>query len=517
MWRSLFPRLSIVTAAFLVGACAGTIQPANRSFERAALDVFGDGYQHIYERHLNPVRMDSIALEGLKGVHELDPGLTVARTNGVVELTDNGARLAAFPAPTGDDVDGWARVTVEVIEAGRKASPKLSETTAEHLYEVVFDSALASLDGYSHYATAEEAREDRARRDGFGGIGVRVQAEDDAITVLSVIANTPAARAGMRAGDVIVRVDGRPIAGLSLRQTVRRLRGPRGSTVQLSVVRHESAQPIELSMTRRHIVPDTVTFRREGDIAYIAISYFNQQTSSNLAKAVRRARQEMGANLKGMILDLRNNPGGLLDQAVAVSDTFLTGGRIVLTRGRHPASFQQFDAGGRDLAAGIPMVVLVNGRSASSSEIVAAALQDRGRAVVVGTNSFGKGTVQSLFRLPNDGELTLTWSRFMAPSGYALHDLGILPTVCTSKPAADADGLIRAVQVSAAKTAATLRAWRHSSRQDAEKRSALRAICPSAGTGSDVDLELQVARRLLGDPALFQQALKLSFPEMAGR
>ena len=212
--------------------------------------------------------------------------------------------------------------------------------------------------------------------------------------------------------------------------------------------------------------------------------------------------------MAGIILDLRDDPGGLLDQAIDVSDLFLSEGRIVSTVGRHPESQQSYDARAGDIAAGIPIVLLVNSRSASSSEIVTAALQDNRRAVVVGSNTYGKGTVQTVFTLPNDGELILTWSRFHAPSGYALQDLGVLPNLCTAKKGANAQAIIRTLAVTDVRTNQLFRQWRASTLPNAARSKPLRAHC--AADPSDTarrEIDLQVAKALLSEPALYQRAL----------
>jgi carboxyl-terminal processing protease len=186
-----------------------------------------------------------------------------------------------------------------------------------------------------------------------------------------------------------------------------------------------------VQITRAHVVPETVIYRKEGRIAYFRIYSFNTETTESLKRAISNARNEIGSAMEGVILDLRENPGGLLNQSVSLANIFLSEGRIVSTHGRHPESHQFFDASGNDMLQGLPVVVLIDGNSASAAEIVAAALQDNGRAVLVGSNTFGKGTVQTVLPLPNKGEITLTWARFHAPSGYTLHGLGVLPNVCT--------------------------------------------------------------------------------------
>ena len=221
-----------------------------------------------------------------------------------------------------------------------------------------------------------------------------------------------------------------------------------------------------------------MTDRTEGGVVILKVRSFNQDTARSLGAKLEEHHARLGKGLRGLILDLRGNPGGLLKQSVKVADLFLAQGRIVSTRGRHPNSVQYYDAGGRDLMQGLPIVVLVDGKSASAAEIVAAALQDRGRGVVIGTTSFGKGTVQTVIRLPNDGEITLTWSRIMAPSGYRLHGLGVRPTICTSGADAADPGLIAQAVAAKAKAARTLAAWRTPGLKDEQRRRGLRVLVP---------------------------------------
>ena len=234
---------------------------------------------------------------------------------------------------------------------------------------------------------------------------------------------------------MLIEVNGESVEGLDRDTVIWRLRGEVGTPVNVTVTRKDLGDPMTVALKRALIVSQTVHLRYNHGFADITISGFNQRTARNLLRALDEVTHQR-TRVKGIVLDLRGNPGGLLDQAVAVADAFLDHGRIVSTRGRHPDSFQLFNATGRDLVANMPMAVLVNGQSASAAEIVTAALQDQGRAVVVGSNSYGKGTVQNITRLPNDGELVLTWSRFYAPSGYALEKLGIMPNFCTSRPPA---------------------------------------------------------------------------------
>lgn len=514
VWRRLLPALLLLAGS----ACANPVDPAERPFNEAAMDVFGKGYEYVFDRYIHDVKARDFVFTGLSGLTTLDPSLSIESTGSKVRLSRNHKLVAAFPVPKGEDPGDWAVLTTAVVAAGRAASPQIRNASAERLYEVVFDKALTKLDRYSRYATAEEARENRAQRMGFGGIGVRIRSEKGVTRVVSVIPDTPASRAGLKPKDAIVKVDGEPITGMKLRQVIKRLRGPRGASVTLTVVRQHRLDPLDLTITRAHIVLKTVTYRREHDIAYIRLARFNQRTAAALAEALNRAKREIGPAMKGVILDLRDNPGGLLDQAVAVTDIFVADGRIVTTSGRHQGSFQRYDAAGGDLIGGLPLVVLLNGRSASSSEIVAAALQDLGRAVLVGTNSFGKGSVQSVFRLPNGGEMAITWSRFHAPSGYALADLGVMPTLCIAGPKGRVEKLLSSLRDGWIETAATLHAWRSNVKPNAKQRTALRAVCPSEFEPENAKNGLEIALRLLAnDGMLYARALKLSYPELAKR
>ena len=284
--------------------------------------------------------------------------------------------------------------------------------------------------------------------------------------------------------------------------------------MRIRAIRKGSDTPIVVTLKRSLVFTRTVEFERRGAMAVIRVNGFNQRTARDLEHVVVGLPWNEDPPIKGIVLDLRNNPGGLLDQAVAVADAFLRKGRIVSTRGRHPESIQRFDATGRDLANGMPMVVLVNGRSASAAEIVAAALQDRGRGVVVGSNSYGKGTVQNITRLPNDGELILTWSRFHAPSGYALDALGILPNICTATMAASAKpDLHNRVLAAIGQSANVLTMWRTLTEFDESRRSELRKNCPKRTESLEIDLK--IAQEILEDRRLYARTLGMSAPRVA--
>jgi carboxyl-terminal processing protease len=502
-------------AAALLGACVAAQQTGNDGFSAERADqVFAAGYESIFTRYVDQVAIGPVALDGLEGLSELDAEIHVDRSGDKVELKRGGAVVAGFPVPAADDADAWADLTVKVLRASRSASPRLMSASTEEMYQVVFDKALTDLDEFSRYAGRDLATSHRALRDGFGGIGFEFTlTPDQALKVTMIVPDTPADRNGLQTGDVITDIDGRPVAGLDRDEISHRLRGRVNTPVSVTVRRAGTDGAVKLTFDRALIVPPTVTARIEDGIAYLAISSFNQKTAESLAASYEQIKGQ--GPIKGVVLDLRNNPGGLLDQAIAVSDLFLDGGEIVATHGRHPDSNQRFEASGNDVAKGLPMVVLINGDSASAAEIVAAALQDQKRAVLVGSNSFGKGTVQNVIHLPNDGELTLTWSRIEAPSGYAFHRLGIMPTLCTSKSSLSVHDLVADLRGGRITTGTLLAAWRTEHDGDDKETDELRASCPPRHDLSAADLE--VARDVLEDSELYARALNLSGPAVAAK
>ena len=505
-------RLSVLVLVLALAACAPARQTPDRVVDafpgETAREIFAAGYGSIVGKYIEPVSVGTLAFEGLRGLSAVDPALSVVRSDATVALMTADGEVARFARPKDDDVKGWALLTTEISVAGRSASPVLKAADVEKIYEAVFDGALSSLDVFSRYSGAEEAQRNRARRDGFGGIGIRFRAKDGTVRVTNVMTDTPAEKVGLAADDRITHIDGFPTEAMSKNEIVKKLRGPVKSRVVLTIRRDGAALPLRFELVRAHIVPDTVVVRRADGVLHLRIASFNQNTARSTADALRTARQGRSDPLRGIIVDLRGNPGGLLKQAVRLVDLFLSEGVISLTRGRHPDSIHRYEAGGSDLAQGLPLVVLVDGKSASAAEIVAAALQDRGRAVVIGTTSYGKGTVQTVIRLPNDGELTLTWSRFIAPSGYAIHGLGVPPGICTSGAAGDGEDELKTALTGRIGIVETLAGWRSVGLQDEERRRDLRAVCP--GQRRMGDTELAVARHLFDDVPLYGQALDLS-------
>ncbi|MGD9916470.1 MAG: S41 family peptidase [Paenirhodobacter sp.] len=307
------------------------------------------------------------------------------------------------------------------------------------LIEAAINGMLSSLDPHSSYLPPDDYADMKVQtRGSFGGLGIEVTQENGAVKVVSPMDGTPAAAAGIQTGDFITAVDGESLMGLSLDQAVDKMRGPVGSEITVTIVRDGQQEPFDVTMTRDTIKLTAVKGRLEGKTVVLRITTFNDQTFPNLQDSLKKAVADAGGmdKVDGIVIDLRNNPGGLLTQAIAVSDAFLDKGEIVSTRGRKPEDSERFNATPGDLADGKPIVVLINGGSASASEIVTGALQDHHRAIVVGTKSFGKGSVQTVMPIKGEGAMRLTTARYYTPSGRSIQSLGIAPDIVVPQPAA---------------------------------------------------------------------------------
>ena len=317
----------------------------------------------------------------------------------------------------------------QVLE--RVRSDYVEEINDQQLIEAAINGMLSSLDPHSSYLNAKNFRDLQTQMRGeFGGLGIEVTMENGLVKVVSPIDDTPAARAGIKPNDFIVQIDGEPVQGLSLNEAVEKMRGPVNSDIKLNI-RREGRDVFDVKLTRANIKIQSVKSHLEGgDVGYIRITSFNEQSDVGLINAFKTLKQQAGDKLVGYVLDLRNNPGGLLEQAVSVSNAFIDKGEIVSIRGRKVQSAQRFNAQpDKDLSGGLPVVVLINGGSASASEIVAGALQDHHRAVLMGTRSFGKGSVQTIVELSDHSAMRLTTARYYTPSGRSIQGKGIDPDI----------------------------------------------------------------------------------------
>jgi len=313
----------------------------------------------------------------------------------------------------------------------------VSEVDPKDLIEAAIDGMLTSLDPHSSYLSEDDAADMRVQTRGeFGGLGIEVTQEEGFVKVVSPMDGTPADAAGVESGDFITHVDGQSVLGLTLDAAVEMMRGPVGSEIIITIVREGTVEPFDISIIRDTIKLTAVRTRTEGASVVLRITTFNDQTYPNLEEGLKKQVDEAGGidKVNGFIVDLRNNPGGLLTQAIRVSDAFLDKGEIVSTRGRNLADSDRYNATLGDLAMGKPIVVLINGGSASASEIVAGALQDHRRAIVIGTKSFGKGSVQTVMPLRGEGAMRLTTARYYTPSGRSIQSLGVSPDIVVAQP-----------------------------------------------------------------------------------
>ncbi len=352
------------------------------------------------------------------------------------------AANAAAPATASPNAEAYRQLQLfgDVFEQVR--AHYVDKPDDNKLIASAINGMLSGLDPHSSYMDASNFRDMQVETKGeFGGLGMEVTMEDGQVKVVTPIDDTPASKAGILANDVITQLNGESIQGLTLDQAIEKMRGPINTTVKLTITRKGQDKPLEIAVTRAVIRVSSVRSHLDGDdVGYIRITQFTEQSTDGLQKAIADITSHSGDKLKGFILDLRNNPGGLLDQAISVSNAFLNRGEIVSIRGREPEDMQRFEAkpDPGDLTKGKPLIILINGGSASASEIVAGALQDHKRGTLIGTRSFGKGSVQTIIPLsPNDGALRLTTARYFTPSGRSIQALGIIPEIELSQDVPD--------------------------------------------------------------------------------
>jgi carboxyl-terminal processing protease len=337
------------------------------------------------------------------------------------------APVGAYGQDNGADTYRQLKLFSDVFE--RVRAGYVEEVTDKELIEFAIQGMLSQLDPHSSYMNADSYQDMRVQTRGeFGGLGIEVTMENGFVKVVSPIDDTPAHRAGIEAGDLITHLDGESVMGLTLNEAVDRMRGKINTDLILTI-RRSNEEPFDVVITRDVIRIQSVRSRVEGRVGYVRVTTFNQQTTTGLNDAVAKLKEEIGEDIEGYVIDLRNNPGGLLDQAVSVSDAFLDQGEIVSTRGRDSDNAQRFNSDAGDITDGKPLIVLINGGSASASEIVAGALQDHRRAIIMGTRSFGKGSVQTIIPLGSHGAMRLTTARYYTPSGRSIQAKGIDPDI----------------------------------------------------------------------------------------
>ena len=486
-------------------------RPSARSFDdRQVAATMSAAFDFISPRTLEAAPMAKLAAWGLRGLTVLDPQLVVELRgdgrNAVLNLARGGApALLRRQAPAEGDTAAWGLVISQFARAAWDGSEPVRNAGTGGVIQGFFDAMFSQFDPYSRYAPPSEAAADRLRRAGRAGIGIVVAMRRTNVVVSEVQTGGPAAQAGIRAGDRLLAVDGQSVQGADLPAVTALLAGPEGSRVGLTVQGRTAARTVVLERTR--VPPETVTARRDGRVQVITIGGFSRNTASRLAQELIRARGEAGP-LDGVILDLRGNRGGVLAQAVASAAMLQGEGVVVTTKGRHPDSANVAMAGGRDLLEGLPVAILIDQGTASAAEILAASLADQRRGVVVGSASQGKGLVQTVTYLPDGGELLVSWSQMLAPLGWSLQSLGVLPQVCTSlgpdQTARQIAALVRGVQPMQAALARHRGAGVQPSPLAVTE---IRANCPPrAGTTADIE----AARALISVPTAYAAALLIA-------
>ncbi len=338
---------------------------------------------------------------------------------------------AATTPATSPQAETYRQLDLFADVLARVKANYVTETDEPDLMRGAIDGLLASLDPHSSYMDPKEFEDFQTSvRGEYEGLGVEVSMQDRFVTIVTPFDGSPAARAGLKSGDRITAVNGQKLLGLTLNQALEKMRGEVNSVVTITIFRDE-VEPFDVTLKREIVSPPSVTWRREGDVGYLRLSGFNEKTAGSFSSAIESMRKAIGPRLKGVVLDLRNNPGGLLDQAVAVADVFLDGGEVVSSRGRDPRDTQRLNAQRGEMLRNVPVAVIINEGSASAAEIVAGALQDRQRAKIVGVTSFGKGSVQTVIPLKGgfQGALRLTTARYYTPSGRSIQATGIEPDV----------------------------------------------------------------------------------------
>jgi carboxyl-terminal processing protease len=486
----------------LVAACASELKFESTTYEyESANKLFGEALTHLADNYIDPIDLRLISVAGVNGLTEFDPSVRAAAgIDGSYLVYAGGVQPAHFKAPSDRDARAWASLLAEATSIARERSETLREMKPDALYTAVMNGITKTLDGYSRYEPPKRANESRARREGYGGIGVTIRDIEGKTVIQEVMPKSPAERIGLQAKDVITHANSIPFVTLEREDRAEQLRGPIGQSVAVSIKR-EGVPPFTVRIEREEIIPTTVYFENDKGLARFRITAFSRNTADSLTEEIAKAERSTGG-LNGIVLDLRGNPGGYLTQAVNIADLFLESGVVVATHGRHPSSSSSYKARAGTLAAGKPVILLIDGGSASASELLAAALVDAGRAAAVGSTSYGKGSIQNLEPLANGGELIITWSRMHAPSGYLLDGLGVRPTVCTAEAAnQDANDVIRASR----QDVQSAKLWRAYKTPHKPSATRLRATCPKVEAGGDLDIS--VARALLENRQAYKAAL----------
>lgn len=509
-------RLGALLLLLVAGTPYGRAEPPTDSttFNASlATSVYAAALEFIVPRALDAVTVPELTLWGLQGLAALDPDLSTTLGPNQLTLSYRQKPVFSIQVPRPYDAAGWAATAAATITAGWRYSEGVRLAGTQGIITTFFGEMCGHLDPYSRYVSPAAAVQDEAQRQGSAGLGLVLQRQGRIVRVVQVRTDSPAESAGLRAGDVVVAVDGQMTAGQPVGTVETWMSGPDGSSIRL-VWRSGRAQR-SAKLVREIIPPETVFTQTDDDLLVLRVTGFSHETEELFSAAIQQAMA--GTETPGgLVIDLRGNRGGLLGEAVMLADTLLPSGTVAVTEGRDPAANRIWRSYNGEEARGVPVVILVDADTASAAEVLAAALADRGRAVVVGSSTTGKGLVQAFTTLPDGGELFVSWSRVLAPRGWPLQGLGVLPQVCTSL---GQEALLRQLTALSAgqqsEAAALLRDRNARAPVPASEVVGIRSACPAA-TGTDSDME--VAHYLVDDPAAYAAALlpPLNEPMTAG-
>ncbi len=504
-------RLGLVLISLFLVTPAVAAPAAAPGFDASLSErVLAAALAFIEPRALDPVTLPELTVWGLRGLTALDPDLTTQSRDGVVRLSIPGRELFAAPLPAADSADQWARLAVTVAEAAWTVSPIVRQARTPGVIQSFLDELFNHLDPYSRYIPPAQAIEEATRQRGAAGAGLTLVRKGQVILVRAVVPEGPGANAGIRPGDIVMAVDGQPTRKADAPTVSSWIAGPEGTEVSIEVVT-PSGRRRTVSLVRARVPPETVFSARSAALLVLRITVFADRTALRLAQAMTTALTVRHPP-EGIVLDLRGNRGGLLAEAVGAADALLPAGVVAFTQGRDPAADRIWRSEPGELGENLPVVVMVDGRTASAAEVLAAALADRGRAVVVGSSTLGKGLVQTTDVLPDGGELFVTWSRVLAPLGWPIQGLGVLPQICTSRGRAALLGQLAALALGEQPMAGAIARARYARAPvPAAEVIAIRNVCPAA-EGSEADLA--TARELVADPATYAAAL---LPPMRGQ
>jgi carboxyl-terminal processing protease len=523
-------RIGVLLVLFVIGPGQADTLTGSTFDQDRLIAVYSEALTFIAPRILDPVPVPLLTVWGLQGLTVLDPNLRVVATDVRLQLIRQGEIVLDIQAPKDDASDLWAKAAAALTAASLPVSAPVRRAGTQGIIENFFNQLFSRLDPYSRYVPPAEASEDRARRAGRAGLGLtlgqkslgqasggyktgglmRAGERGPLIEVVSVVRDSPAAIAGIRPNDILIAVDGQQTLDQDPVTISALLAGAEGSAVTVSW-RGRDGRTREAQLIRVMVSPETVFAQRSDDVLVLRVTSFSNSTASHMALSVQDALSEPHP-VRGIVLDLRDNRGGLLRQAVTAADTFLPAGLVATTVGRDADSKNVWRSAEGELAENVPIIVLVDGRTASAAEILAAALADRGRAVVVGSETVGKGMVQTIDPLPDGGELFVTWSQTLAPLGWPIQGLGVLPQVCTSLGQEALSRQLAALSTGFQPMAPTIRRSRAARiPMPAWEVLEIRAPCPaSEGRASD----LAAARLLIANPAAYAAAL---LPPIADR